>query len=178
MFFIFLLQNNFMKKIPLLIGVVFFLLYKLIQNITGDPWLSLLVFALPIGILVTSFILRRQMRFKKWFLSPMNVFFEQKTNNYKSDIPSDLLLNKLTEMLEESDFKVFDTNEQELNILCGTSPNFWTWGENIYIQIDSKTPDESVISFTSVTLFGNTSWGRNQKNYELFISSFEDSLTI
>lgn len=90
----------------------------------------------------------------------------------------DLSFDKLLEVIEKSKFQLLDTDESSRQILCGTSVNFWTWGENIYIQLSETEHGTTDVQFVSTTLFGGTSWGRNDKNYESFIASFEASLTI
>ncbi|MFT6982645.1 MAG: hypothetical protein ACJAUD_001412 [Crocinitomicaceae bacterium] len=167
-----------MSRTPLLLGLIFFLIYRLSSYLTGETSLSMLVFLLPVGLLLLNVALRKKLRYKNWFLSSVNIFLELKTEQSESEISSDLLFEKLVEVINESEFQLLDSNEKSLNILCGTSANFWTWGENIYICLKHNGDGVVLIQFTSTTLFGNTSWNRNQRNYESFISSFESSLTI
>ena len=167
-----------MNRIPLLLSVFFFLVYRLTSYLTGEIWLSLLVFTLPIGLLLLNLILRKSLRYKTWFLSPVNILLERKAHNLESDIDADLLFDKLLEVIETSRFQVLDVDKSKMQNMCGTSLNFWTWGENVYIELKEKQDRSTQIQFTSTTLFGNTSWNRNQRNYDSFIASFEASLTI
>lgn len=166
-----------MNKIPLLFSILCFIIYRILFYSTGSIWLSLLIFLLPIGFLIFNFIVRNRLSFSPWFLSPRNFFLARTTHNSESELDSELLYAKLLEVIEDSDFKLLDTYEAKFQILLGTSVNFWTWGENIYIQV-VPAPDGSVIQFTSVTLYGTTSWKRNDNNFQAFIQSFEESLTI
>lgn len=167
-----------MNKAPLLFTLSFFLLYKLIINNTNETWLPLLVFIIPVSLLITNLMIRKSLRYKSWFLSSLNILLERKSYNTKSEISADLLFDKIIEVIDNSEFKLLDTEKDSLNILCGTSTNFLTWGENIYIHIETNKEGSSSIHFVSTTLFGGSSWKRNQNNYESFIASFEDSLTI
>lgn len=166
-----------MNKTPLLLTAICFAIYRLTSYLTGEVWLSLLIFLIPIGFLLLNLILRKRLSYKNWFLSPVNILLERNTQTFQSEIGADLLYDKLLEVIEDSQFTLLDTNKNTLSILCGTSANFWTWGENIYIHLDESN-EVSNVTFTSVTLFGNTSWNRNQKNFESFVESFETSLTI
>lgn len=167
-----------MNKTPLLLSVIFFLIYRLTSYLTGEVWLSLLVFTPLIGLLVTNLFLRKSLRYKNWFLSSVNLLLERKTSHSDIDLSPDLLFEKLLEVIEDSEFRILDVDNESLQILCGTSTNFWTWGENIYIQLNENKDKSTSVEFVSTTLFGGTSWKRNEKNYESFVTSFEDSLTI
>lgn len=166
-----------MNKTPLLVGIISFAVYRLTFYLTGNIWVSLLIFLIPISLLIISFLLRKSLTYSKWFLSPVNISIERSFNSIQSEISSDLLYDKLLEVAGDSQFTLLDTDKTTLSLLMGTSINFWTWGEYIYINVE-PTQKGSVINFTSVTLFGNTSWKRNDKNFDSFIQDFESSLTI
>ena len=167
-----------MNKTPLLLSLVFFLVYRLTSYLTGEVWLSLLVFTPLIGLLIMNLFLRKSLRYKSWFLSSINLLLETKTYNSEIELSADLLFEKLLEVIEDSEFKLLDTDKDNLEILCGTSANFWTWGENIYIKLYETEEATTSVQFVSTTLFGRRSWNRNEKNHESFIASFEASLTI
>lgn len=167
-----------MNKAPLLFTLAIFVVYKLIRIYTGESWLPLLIFTIPIGLLVFNLMIRKSLSYKSWFLNSLNFLLERKFYNQKSEISADLLYDKIIEVIDNSEFQLLDTDKESYSILCGTVTNFWTWGENIYIQIEPNEDETVSIQFVSTTLFGGWSWKRNQNNYESFISSFEDSLTI
>jgi len=167
-----------MKRAPLLFTLFFFVLYKVINHFTGEVWIPLLVFIVPVGLLIVNLMIRKSLRYKSWFLSYLNFLLERKSYSTKSVISEDLLYDKIIEVVDDSEFQLLDTDKDSLNILCGTSTNFWTWGENIYIQLETNEDNTASIQFVSTTLFGGSSWKRNQNNYESFIASFEASLTI
>ena len=167
-----------MNRIPLLLSAVFYIIYKLTSYLTGENWLSLLVFIVPIGLLLVNMSLRKSLRYKSWFLGQGNLLLERNSYSSHSDIPNQLLFDKLLEVLDDSEFKLLDTDKNGPYILAGTSVNFWTWGENVYIRLEETENGETTIHFTSITLFGNKSWKRNQNNFESFFNSLESSLTI
>lgn len=166
-----------MNKIPFLVGIISFAIYRITAYLTGNTWLSLLVFLIPISILIISFLLRKRLIYSKWFLSPANIFLLRVNHTIQSEISSDLLYEKLLEVANDSQFTFLDSNKSTLSLLMGTAFNFWTWGENVYIKV-VPTKEGSVINFTSTTLFGTTSWKRNDKNFDSFIQDFESSLII
>lgn len=166
-----------MNKAPLLFTLLFLVLYKSISFYTGETWLPLFVFTLPIGLLILNLSLRKRLRYSSWFLNSINFLLARKRYVVKSEISIELLFDKLIEVIEESKFKLLDSNKDQAQILCGTSSNFWTWGENIYIRLENQN-GETTIEFISTTLFGGSSWNRNQNNFESFTESFESSLTI
>ena len=166
-----------MNRIPLLIGVSSFVIYRFALYMTNDFWISLLVVLIPLGLIFLGFFFRKNLYYSILYLSPKNIFVKRTTHSIQSEISTDLLIEKLIEVIEFSKFSLFDADKTNLIILCGTSVNFWTWGENIYIQLEA-TNDGTNIKFTSVTLFGNQSWGRNDKNFDLFFESFESSLIV
>jgi len=166
-----------MNKIPLLFSFICFVIYRMLFYFTENSWLSLSIFLVPLGLLIFSFSVRKHLSFSAWFLSPANIFIERRSHSSESDLDGDLLYHKLLEVVDNSDFRLLDTNTDKLQFLLGTSANFWTWGENIYVQV-VPSPDGSVIQLNSVTLFGNASWNRNDQHFHSFIESFESSLII
>lgn len=167
-----------MNKTPLLVSIFFYLLYRFLVFLTGEVWLSILVFIIPITFLIFNLVVRNKLAYKNWFLKTTAFLREQKVYEVTSEIANELLFEKLLEVITDSEFNLLDSNKAKMQILCGTAVNFWTWGENIYIQLSEDQAGNSKIQFVSTTLFGNTSWNRNTHNYTTFIASFEASLTI
>ena len=129
------------------------------------------------SMLIVSLSLRKKLYFKSWILSKMNFLMAKEVTIFTSEIPKDLLFEKLLEVIEESDFDFADSNKDTFEIVATTFPNFFTWGENMYIEISSSENEISEIKFTSATIFGY-SWKRNKKNTNKFFQLFEESLTI
>lgn len=166
-----------MNKAPLLLSIICFAIYRILFYFTDNIWLSLSIFLVPVALMVFNFSVRKKLSYSNWFLSSGNFFLEKRTHSFTSDLDTELLYVKLLEVIESSEFDLLDMDESKLQILLGTSTNFLTWGENIYIQI-APASNGSSIEFTSVTLFGTTSWKRNDKNFDSFIQLFESSLIV
>lgn len=167
-----------MKNYTLFLSLLFFVFYKIVAYYSGEKWLSLFVFLPLILLLIVNLFLRKKLRYKNWFLSSLNIFLDRKTEVVKLEFTSDLLFEKLLEVIEESSFNLLDISHEKLQIACGTNPNFKTWGENIYIQLYRIEEDTTKVEFISTTIFGGSSLNRNEKNFEKFMQSFEESLTI
>jgi hypothetical protein len=166
-----------MRGIPLFFTLLFFVLYKVLVYLTGQTWWPLLVFAIPVTLLIVNLSLRKRLRYAPWFLSAFNVLLERKKYSLKSDLSADLLFAKFMEVVEESEFRLLDMDEERQQILCGSAVNFWTWGENIYILVE-RGAHESVVHFTATTLFGSNSLQRNAAHFTSLTEMFEASLTI
>lgn len=175
--FIYLMEILIMNKAPLLLTAICVGAYRLTLYLSGNLWLSFSIFTIPIFLLFLNFVLRGKLTFKNWFLSPKNLFLERKSYLLESDITPDLVFEKLIENINELGMELLDSDTTTLSLLCKTNANLLTWGENIYIQIHYDQ-GISYITFTSVTMFGNNSWKRNQKNLETFVASFEKSLIV
>ena len=101
----------------------------------------------------------------------------EKIGSWESPKSQGQLIGKLLEVIEESDFDLADSNKDNFEIVATTFPNFYTWGENMYVEITEIENNMSEIKFTSATIFGY-SWKRNKKNTDKFFQLFEESLTI
>lgn len=83
----------------------------------------------------------------------------------------------MVEVVKGSPFKLVQANDSTLEIL-GTKGIGWTsWGENIYIDF-TEEEGKAKMNFISTTVIGIISWGKNEKNYNQLLSTFEESLTI
>lgn len=167
-----------MNKLLFFFSLLFFVLYRLIYFYTGNFWLSISVFCIPIGILLLNIALRKSLNFKAWFLKILGPLLDAKKTSFHSAISSDILIEKLKEVIQESKFKLYDGNTKEQELLCGTPINGLTWGENIYIKLIPTDDDSITIEFISTTIFGNNSWKKNESNYDVFVREFENALTI
>ncbi|MCB9195294.1 MAG: hypothetical protein H6598_03635 [Flavobacteriales bacterium] len=162
-------------KAPLLLTLLSFTLYRVLLFTTGEMWISICVFIIPIALLSFGMIVRNSLKYKNWYLSPLNLTTEKFTKEMQSDISQELLYEKVKSVINDSEFKLVDEDEKQLTLLATTAPNWLTWGENIYIEL---LPNSNSVRITSVTIFGNYSWKKNSSNYESFIDQFEESLTI
>jgi hypothetical protein len=167
-----------LSKIPFITSIIAVVLYKVISYYLHSPWLALLIFLIPMGMLLSNFALRKKLKYRNWFNKPWNKFLESKTEITHVDLSQSLLYSKLIADAEISGYKLIDQNDSTFELLYSTSVNFWTWGENIYVKIKVKDSESSTIEFTSLVLFGSYSWKRNQSNFENYFAAFENSLTI
>lgn len=167
-----------MKRVfPFFITITVIVLYKLIGYFTGMPLLGLLVLCVPISLLIVNMLLRKKLKYAFWFLSDYNIFLEKKKAAFESEISKELLFEKLLEVVNDSKFKLEDIDKENFQLLISTSPNALTWGENMYIKI-TTVKTVSVVTMTSVSVFGSYSWNRNDQHHKEFQVSFEESLTI
>jgi hypothetical protein len=169
-----------MKRKQLLLILVITLLF--ITNIYALTCNKSSIITAVLGLIICtvlsiSLILRKKLQFKSWALNKRNFLLAKEVRIMTSDIPCELLFEKLIDVIEESDFDLADSDKNSFQLLATTFPNFYTWGENMYIEISETENNNSEIKFTSVTIFGY-SWNRNKKNLEKFFQLFEESLTI
>jgi hypothetical protein len=167
-----------MNRIPLIFTFCCFLIYKLIAIYFQIDYWALLIFLIPISILILNLTLRKKIKYKSWFNSKFNLLLERKLFHFESEISSDLLIEKLQEVVAETPFTLFDIDNKNKSLLFGTNVNFLTWGENMYIELKDLPNGNTQVNFTAISLFGSSSWNQNQQHYQSFIASFEASLTI
>jgi len=165
-------------KLPFIISISCLFIYKLLQYVTKDSFIALSIFIVPISMLIMNMVIRKRLIFKSWFLSKYNIFLEKEISIFESEISKELLYEKMIEVVKMSPFKVMDVEANTFELLIGTAPNFWTWGENLYIEIKEKGNENTEIKIIAVTVFGSYSWNRNRKNSQQFYESFQESLTI
>jgi len=176
------MKSKQIKLILILTAIVLLQIYSVYYEVSTCGWtlktkiLSAISFVIS-AMLIGSLILRKKLAFKSWILSKMNFLMAKEVTIFTSEIPKDLLFEKLLEVIEESDFDFADSNKETFEIVATTFPNFFTWGENMYIEISVDKNEMSEIKFTSATIFGY-SWKRNRKNTNKFFQLFEESLTI
>lgn len=132
---------------------------------------------LILGFFIFNLIIRKSLSFKRYFTSPYN-FLTSKIYFEKSfDIPKELMFEKLIEVLKGSNFKLTETDKQRFQILAITSISLKSWGENLYISIESFQ-NKTIMKFSSVTLFQIYDWGKNEKNYYDLLQQIESSLIV
>ena len=176
------MKSKQIKLIIILTAIILLQIYSVYYEVSACGWtlkikiLSVISFVIS-GMLIGSLILRKKLVFKSWILSKMNFLMAKEVTIFKSEISKDLLFGKLLEVIEESDFDLADSNKDTFEIVATTFPNFYTWGENMYVEITEIENNMSEIKFTSATIFGY-SWKRNKKNTDKFFQLFEESLTI
>lgn len=167
-----------MPRIPFLISLVLLTVFIGLNYFFIAPWLKWGLLGFIILIFIIAMFLRRRLMFMSFFNSPYNVLVHRKTFQIESDIDSNLMFEKMKEVITESDFKVLDLDEKSKQILAGTSVNFFTWGENVYLKIKDANKENSVIDVVSSTVFGSNSWGRHDQNFQHLIDEIENALIV
>ncbi len=141
------------------------------------PDLLIVLAVISSSLFLFSMIVRNSMRFKPYFTSRYNVLTSKVRHQMEFDLPKDILFEKMREVLTEAGFKVHHA-EKDAGILFATSAiSFFSWGENIYVDI-TESSGKTKVDFCSACFFGIVSWGRNEKNYERMMETFENSLII
>jgi len=138
-------------------------------------------FPLMIGLIVLVFVfnaaVRKSLRFKSYFTGRLNFLTSKYRGEIKSEIPANLLLEKLKEVLPAAGFKVVDVNERNRELLAVSGFSLRSWGENIYITLVPEGK-HTMVRFVSATVLQVCSWGKNEENIRLLFEKLDDSLII
>lgn len=129
------------------------------------------------GLMLFSIIVRRNIMFKPYFISKYNVFSSKIRHQKDIDLPKDILFDKMKDVLSEAGFKVQYANKETGTLFATSGISFYSWGENIYVDMVERN-GATKVDFCSACFFGAVSWGRNEKNYEHLLETFENSLII
>jgi hypothetical protein len=132
---------------------------------------------LTVGFFIFNLIIRKSLSFKSYFTSRYNLFTTKVRSEKSYDIPKELMFEKIIEVINHSDFKLVETDENKFEILAISKITFKSWGENLYINFETKG-NETIMKFCSSTLFQMYSWGKNEKNYDDLLNEIESSLIV
>jgi len=124
--------------------------------------------------LLFNIIVRKSLSYKNYFTSKFNLLTEKYNSEKTYNMPKELLFEKTIAAIKAANFKVVDVNKDEFMILAISKTSFISWGENLYINLETKG-NETVMKFCSTTFFQIYSWGKNKKNYEVLIANIESS---
>jgi len=150
-----------------------FILYYLKSN---NTFIIIFIF-LTIGFFIFNFTIRKSLKFKSYFTSKYNLFTTKFRYKKSYDISRDLMFEKVIEVVNNSNFKLVETDNEKPEILAITTITFRSWGENLYIGFET-IGNETIMNFCSTTLFQLYSWGKNEKNYNNLINEIDKSLII
>ncbi|WP_276131936.1 hypothetical protein [Polluticoccus soli] len=160
-------------------GVAFALIYvSLILLLTR--WNFKIIEALAIiNLVIMSFTLlaRRNIRFKAYFTSNYNFFTSKVRHKKEFDLPKYILFDKMAEVLTEAGFNVRYADKSTGTLFATSRMTLYSWGENIYIDL-TEVDGLTKLDFCSACIFGFVSYGKNEKNYDRLMNTFEESLTI
>ena len=128
-------------------------------------------------IFIFNLIIRKSLSYKNYFISPYNLFTTKIHFKKSYEIPKDLMYEKIIEVIDNSKFKLVDTDNEKFEILAISTITFKSWGENLYISFETDG-NNTIMKFCSTTLFQIYSWGKNEKNYDDLLNTIENSLII
>ena len=165
---------NIFKNI--VVFLIFISLIQLSSYYLSNNILMWIVFFI-VGIFILNIALRNSLSFKRYFTSPYNISTAKNSIVKEIDIPKELLFEKMIEVINNSNFKLVQSDENSFEILATTSINLYSWGENIYLSFESKG-DKTIMKVFSTTLFQRISWGKNKKNFDELLQQIDDSLTV
>jgi len=132
---------------------------------------------LIVGFFIFNLIIRKSLSYKNYFTSQYNLFTTKVRSEKLYDIPKELMFEKIIEVINNSAFKLVDSDKDKFEILAISKITLRSWGENLYISFDTKG-NETIMKFCSSTLFQIHSWGKNEKNYNDLLNEIESSLII
>jgi hypothetical protein len=142
----------------------------------NNPFKLIFLF-LIVGFFVFNLIIRKSLSFKNYFISRYNLLTTKVRAEKGYDIPKELMFEKIIEVINNSGFKLIKTDKEKFEILAISTITFKSWGENLYINFETKG-NETIMKFCSSTLFQIYSWGKNEKNYDDLLNEIENSLTV
>ncbi len=136
-----------------------------------------IIIFLIVAFFIFNLIIRKSLSFKNYFTSKFNLFTNKVRYKKTFDLPNDLMYQKVIEVINDSKFKLADTDKEKFEILAISTMSAISWGENLYIDFETKG-NETIMHFCSTTFFQMYDWGKNEKNYTVLLNEIESSLTI
>ena len=152
-----------------------FLYYKLLT--TGNIVLFCFASFILSSPFIASFFIRKHHWAEPYFTNPYNFFTEKVRFSKEYDMPKNLLLEKITEIINESEFKIINIDDESYKIAAIGSLSHNTFGENLYISLSEKEKNTNM-NICCTTIHAVSSWGRNRKNINNLIQQMEESLII
>jgi len=168
-----------MKTIKIALCVVIIVLIPVLLVKISAP--NNLVFKIIIGVGILLFVvnmtLRKSLRFKNYFKSKFNLFTNKYYYRQVTDVSKELMFEKLKEVINDSKFKLVDSNDERMELLAVSNISMRSWGENIYVSLTSKEK-VTIITFCSVAVFQVCSWDKNENNVQELANKLEESFII
>jgi hypothetical protein len=130
-----------------------------------------------LGFFGFNILVRKIFAFRNYFTSIWNIFTSKTNYEKEFEFSADLLMPKLIEVINESEFSIVEVDSNGKSIFVTSSMSWFSWGENIYIDV-IEVNSKGVMKLCSVGFFQMYSFGKNNENYENLISNFNASLVI
>lgn len=167
------MKTNNTKHLFVIIALVLLIIF-VPEQFGSRGWIILM---LVLGLLFAfSLSIRKNLAFKGYFTSKINFLTIKSEMVQDFDLPRELLMEKMHEALKNTKFEILHADSQSGFIFASSSISWYSWGENIYIEMEEKGQKTSV-KITSACLMQLYDWGKNKKNIQLILSQFEKSLT-
>ena len=152
------------------------LIARLINN--EGFYIVLLVPIFFLAIFIFNFFIRKRLSFKRYFTSKYNLFTTKVYSEHSfGDVPREIMFEKMIEVVNNSRFKLVDNDKEKLEILAIANTSMSSWGENLYISFETLGY-ETIIKFSSVTVFAMYDGGKNEENLADLLAELEESLII
>ncbi|PKG41684.1 hypothetical protein [Psychroflexus sp. MES1-P1E] len=129
------------------------------------------------GFFIFNLVIRKSLFFKNYFTNQYNILTSKVHSEKTFDISKELMFEKIIEVINDSKFRLIEADKDRFEILVITPISFRSWGENLYINFETRG-NETVMIFCSVTLFQIYSWGKNEENLTDLFNEIESSLTV
>lgn len=121
-------------------------------------------------------VVRKKISYQSYFRHPLNLFTLKNDKSYTVDLPQNLLIEKVEEVLRLNQCSIVYRNSNNSEIMATTKFNILSWGENIYIST-APNGEKTTINFCSASVFSLT-WGGNKRNFDRLVNTLDNALTI
>lgn len=168
------LKDVFIIGLFILVGAA---LNKFVLMDMEDNSVIIYFILLPGAIFIFNFLMRKNSRFQPYYTSKYNFLTSKYKSSISSDLTKGLMFQKMVEVIDNSNLNLVYADENTNKIFATKGLSWKSWGENIYIDFTEEN-GKTQMNFTSTTVVGMVSWGKNEKNYNRLLSTYEESLTI
>jgi hypothetical protein len=111
----------------LLILLVYFLIASYIKP---DNLVFIVLVFLIAGFFIFNLMIRKSLSFEKYFTSKYNLLTSKFNRKKSFEISKGLMYEKVIEVINNSDFRIVDTDKEKFKLLAVSSVSFKSWGKN------------------------------------------------
>jgi zinc-ribbon domain len=92
--------------------------------------------------------------------------------------PAAVVFNSAAQAVQNlSGWKLKEVNQQGWYITAAVSFSFWSYGENISIQVSEPSPGQPMLGISSSSVFAIFDFGKNKRNVNKFFTEVQDVLS-